>query len=94
MSDTYIVLTISIVATIVQAIFWRWVSSIGDSNKENTKKLESFGVELADLRAEMYRDYPTKADSHKDSERIMQSLQEIKTELGKVNDKLDKKADK
>lgn len=94
MNDTYIVLTISIVATIVQAIFWRWVSSIGDSSKDNSKKLEAFGEQLSTLRAEIYRDYQSKTDSHKDNDRIMQSLHEIKTELNKVNDKLDKKADK
>lgn len=94
MSDTYIVLTISIVATIVQAIFWRWVAMLSSSQDENRRQLNQLKSDIAELRSEMYKNYQSKADSHKDNDRIMQSLQEIKTELGKVNDKLDKKADK
>lgn len=94
MTDTYLVLTISIVAGVIQAIFWRWVSSIGDSNKENSKKLENFGSELAELRAEVYRDYQSKNNAHIDNQRILESLSDLKADVKELSHKLDKKVDK
>lgn len=94
MNDTYLVLTISIVAGVIQAIFWRWVSSIGDSNKENSKKLEHFGAELAELRAEVYRDYQSKNNAHIDNQRILESLSDLKADVKELSHKLDKKVDK
>lgn len=94
MNDTYLVLTISIVAGVIQAIFWRWVSSIGDSNKENSKRLENFGSELAELRAEVYRDYQSKNNAHIDNQRILESLSDLKTDVKELSHKLDKKVDK
>ncbi|MDO4897071.1 MAG: hypothetical protein Q3971_06885 [Moraxella sp.] len=94
MDDTYLIFTVGIVATVAQAIFWRWVQGINDERKADRTKIEQVEKELGELRTKIAENYQSKADSHKDSERIMQSLQEIKTELSKVNDKLDKKADK
>lgn len=94
MSDTYLIFMVGIVATVAQAIFWRWVQGINDERKTDRTKIEQVEKELGELRTKIAENYQSKADSHKDSERIMQSLQEIKTELSKVNDKLDKKADK
>ncbi|STZ07201.1 Uncharacterised protein [Moraxella caprae] len=94
MTNSLIILAISTVLGLVQAVFWRWVSNLSDSQKSNTEQINAVKDQITKLQSEIYRDYPSKADVHKDSERIMQSLQEIKTELGKVNDKLDKKADK
>ena len=53
MCDTYIVLTISIVATIVQAIFWRWVATLSSSQDENRLQISTLKSEVSDLRAEM-----------------------------------------
>lgn len=78
----------------IQAIFWRWVSSIGDSNKENSKRLENFGSELAELRAEVYRDYQSKNNAHIDNQRILESLSDLKTDVKELSHKLDKKVDK
>lgn len=94
MSDTYIVLIISTVLGLVQAGFWKWVQNISDERKADRTKIDRLDEDLNELRSEMYKNYQSKVDSHKDNDRIMQSLQEIKTELGKVNDKLDKKVDK
>lgn len=94
MNDTYLIFMVGIVATIAQAIFWRWVQGINDERKTDRTKIEQVEKDLGELRTKIAENYQSKADSHKDSERIMQSLQEIKTELSKVNDKLDKKADK
>lgn len=94
MSDTYIVLIISTVLGLVQAGFWKWVQNISDERKADRAKIDRLDEDLNELRSEMYKNYQSKVDSHKDNDRIMQSLQEIKTELSKVNDKLDKKVDK
>ena len=95
MNDAMMVLIISTtVVTIVQAIFWRWVSSVSDNSKDNAKKLESFGAEMADLRAEIYRDYPSKSDVHMDNQKILDSLKELKSDVKQLSDKLDKKVDK
>lgn len=94
MSDTYLIFIVGIVATVAQAIFWRWVQGINDERKTDRTKIEQVEKELGELRTKIAENYQSKADSHKDSERIMQSLNEIKHQLEKVNDKLDKKADK
>lgn len=92
--DAMGMLAITTVATVVQAIFWRWVSSISDTSKDNAKKLEDYATELGRLRAEIYRDYQSKGDAHTDNQRIMQALTKIETDVGKISDKLDKKVDK
>ncbi|MCG7412047.1 MULTISPECIES: hypothetical protein [Moraxella] len=94
MSDTYIVLTISIVATIVQAIFWRWVATLSSSQDENRLQISTLKSEVSDLRAEMYRNYQSKSDAHIDNQRILDSLSDLKADVKELGHKLDKKADK
>ncbi|AWY19462.1 MULTISPECIES: hypothetical protein [Moraxella] len=94
MSDTYVVLTISIVATIVQAIFWRWVATLSSSQDENRLQISTLKSEVSDLRAEMYRNYQSKSDAHIDNQRILDSLSDLKADVKELGHKLDKKADK
>ena len=94
MSDTYIVLTISIVATIVQAIFWRWVATLSSSQDENRLQISTLKSEVSDLRAVMYRNYQSKSDAHIDNQRILDSLSDLKADVKELGHKLDKKADK
>ena len=94
MSDTYIVLTISIVATIVQAIFWRWVATLSSSQEKNRLQISTLKSEVSDLRAEMYRNYQSKSDAHIDNQRILDSLSDLKADVKELGHKLDKKADK
>lgn len=94
MSDTYIVLTISIVTTIVQAIFWRWVATLSSSQDENRLQISTLKSEVSDLRAEMYRNYQSKSDAHIDNQRILDSLSDLKVDVKELGHKLDKKADK
>lgn len=94
MTTSLIVLAISTVIGLVQAIFWRWVAGISDNQKSNTEQIADVKNQVSQLQAEIYRDYPTKVDMHKDNDKIMQSLSKIEHQLEKVNDKLDKKADK
>ncbi len=94
MTDPMLILTVGTVATVVQAIFWRWVSSISEANKAQAKKIENLHREIVALRNEIYKDYSTKTDFYNDRENIMQSLARIESNIDKINDKLDKKADK
>jgi len=94
MSDTYIVLTISIVAPIAQAIFWRWVATLSSSQDENRLQISTLKSEVSDLRAEMYRNYQSKSDAHIDNQRILDSLSDLKADVKELGHKLDKKADK
>lgn len=94
MSDTYVVLTISIVATIVQAIFWRWVATLSSSQDENRLQLNQLKSDIAELRSEMYRNYQSKSDAHIDNQRILDSLSDLKADVKELGHKLDKKADK
>lgn len=94
MTNTLIMFGVSTIAALIQAIFWRWVSNLSDAQKATNRQINAIKDKVNDLQAEIYRDYPSKKDVHKDSERIMQSLSDIKHQLEKVNDKLDKKVDK
>lgn len=94
MSDTYLVLTISIVAGIIQAIFWRWVATLSSSQDENRQQLNNIKTEIGELRAEMYRNYQSKSDAHIDNQRILESLSDLKADVKELGHKLDKKADK
>lgn len=94
MSDTYIVLTISIVATIVQACFWRWVANLSSSQDKNSSQLDELKAHINELRGEMYRNYQSKSDAHLDSQRILESLSDLKADVKELGHKLDKKADK
>lgn len=93
-SNPLVILVISTVLGLIQAVFWRWVANLSDAQKANLTEINAIKDKVTALQAEIYRDYTSKTDAHKDSERIMQTLNDIKAQLEKVNDKLDKKADK
>lgn len=92
--DAMGMLVITTVATIVQAIFWRWVSSVSDSSKDNAQRLDDAKEELARFKLEVASDYQKKSDAHIDNERIMKGLDDIKTDVKELSHKLDRKMDK
>lgn len=94
MTTSLIVFAVSFVIGIVQTAFWRWFSNVSDSQKAVQKDITDIKKELAEFKAELYRDYPSKSDVHKDNDRIMQSLAKIESTIEKISEKLDKKADK
>lgn len=94
MNDAVVMLIASTVVGIIQAIFWRWVSAISDASQKTANKLDTVQLQVAALQSEMYRDYQSKMEAHKDNDRIMASLQKIEADVAKISDKLDKKADK
>lgn len=94
MNDTYVVLTISIIAGVIQAIFWRWVATISAAQDKSSSQLDDLKVQISELRAEIYRNYQSKSDAHIDNQRILESLNDLKADVKELGHKLDKKADK
>lgn len=94
MSDTYLIFIVGIVATVAQAIFWKWVQGINDERKADRAKIELLGAEIGQLRSEVYRNYQSKSDAHIDNQRILESLNDLKADVKELGHKLDKKADK
>ena len=94
MTDTLIMFGLATVVTLVSTVFWRWVSSISQVQEKNGNQIDTVAADVAALKAEVYRDYQSKNESRHDNEQILEMLREIKTNVSKLNDKLDKKADK
>jgi len=94
MTDTLIMFGLATVVTLVSTVFWRWVSSISQVQEKNGSQIDTVAADVAALKAEVYRDYQSKSESHRDSEQILGMLREIKTDVVRLGDKMDKKADK
>ncbi|MGP4734363.1 MULTISPECIES: hypothetical protein [unclassified Psychrobacter] len=94
MTDTLIMFGLATVVTLVSTVFWRWVSSISQVQEKNGNQIDTVAADVAALKAEVYRDYQSKSESHRDSEQILGMLREIKTDVVRLGDKMDKKADK
>lgn len=82
------------IATTVLGVFWKWVSSLKENSQENSKKIETINTTIIDLKTEIYRDYQSKEDAHKDHKHLLEVLKEIKGDIKEVGNKLDKKVDK
>jgi hypothetical protein len=94
MNDAMIMFIISSVFTVVSAVFWRWVANISTARREDLAKIEALNTELSDLKSEVYRNYQSKNESHRDNGQILDMLREIKNDVTRLGDKMDKKADK
>lgn len=94
MMDTLIMFALATVVTLVSTVFWRWVSSISKVQDSNTAQISDVAADVAALKSEMYRDYQSKSESRHDNTQILDMLREIKTDVTRLGDKMDKKADK
>lgn len=94
MGDAMIMFAISSVFTVVTAIFWRWVTALSSARDKDSAKIDSLVNEVSSLKAEVYRDYQSKSESHRDNAQIIDMLREIKQDVTRLGDKMDKKADK
>ncbi len=92
--ENMIMACLTVMFGLVQTAFWRWVSNVEQARNRDAEKIDSLEREIAYLRAEIYQKYQSKEDSHRDSERIMHTLNKIERDLNKISDKLDRKADK
>ncbi len=84
---TVVMFGMGVIFSLLQGAFWYWVKGI----KQDSDKIRK---ELSDLKSEIYKDFQTKDDAQKNFERIMSSLEGIKADIHRLNDKLDRKADK
>ncbi len=94
MTDTLIMFGLATVVTLVSTVFWRWVSSISQVQDKNGSQIDAVAADVAALKAEVYRDYQSKSESHRDNAQIIDMLREIKNDVTRLGDKMDKKADK
>ena len=94
MTDTLIMFALATVVTLVSTVFWRWVSSISQIQDKNGSQIDDVAADVAALKAEVYRDYQSKSESRHDNTQILAMLREIKTDVTRLGDKMDKKADK
>ncbi|WP_198332366.1 hypothetical protein [Psychrobacter aquimaris] len=94
MTDTLIMFALATVVTLVSTVFWRWVSSISQIQDKNGSQIDDVAADVAALKAEVYRDYQSKSESRHDNTQILDMLREIKTDVTRLGDKMDKKADK
>lgn len=89
-----IMFAISSVFTVVTAIFWRWVTALSSARDKDGQKIDALTAEVASLKAEVYRDYQSKSESHRDNAQIIDMLKEIQSNVTRLGDKIDQKADK
>ena len=94
MTDTLIMFALATAVTLVSTVFWRWVSSISQIQDKNGSQIDDVAADVAALKAEVYRDYQSKSESRHDNVQILDMLREIKTDVTRLGDKMDKKADK
>lgn len=94
MTDTLIMFALATIVTLISTVFWRWVSSISQTQDRNSSYIDEVAADVANLKAEVYRDYQSKSESHRDNGQIIDMLREIKNDVTRLGDKMDKKADK
>lgn len=94
MNETLIMFGLATVVTLISTVFWRWVSSISQTQDKNSAQIDEVARDVAALKAEVYRDYQSKSESHRDNAQIIDMLREIKNDVTRLGDKMDKKADK
>ncbi len=94
MNETLIMFGLATVVTLVSTVFWRWVSSISQIQDKNSAQIDDVAAVVSALKAEVYRDYQSKNESRHDNTQILDMLREIKNDVTRLGDKMDKKADK
>ncbi len=94
MDKTVILFVIGTVITLLSSIFWFWVHSIQKKQDEERQRNFEIGRKLQDFKDEVYQNYQTKDEAKDNFEQIMSSLRDIKADVHRISDKLDRKADK
>lgn len=72
------------------ALLWYYIRALADRFKEAEKERSALRERLHAVE----KDYQTKGDARDHKGEVLSLLKEIKTDLAKVNEKLDRKADK
>lgn len=78
------------VVSIAITALWRFVNAQAEADKVLTLEIKALNEKLHIVE----KNYQTKTDARETRKEIIDLLNEIKSDLKKVNEKLDKKADK
>lgn len=79
-----------ILVSIAITALWRFVNAQAEAYKVLTLEIKSLNEKLHNVE----KTYQSKSDARETRKEIIDLLNEIKTDLKKVNEKLDQKADK
>ncbi len=94
MNDAMIMFALATVVTLITTVFWRWVSSISQVQDKYREQIEAIRNDIAELRTIIHRDFQSKNESHRDNAQILEMLREIKADVTRLGEKMDRKADK
>lgn len=94
MNDAMIMFALATVVTLISTVFWRWVSSISQVQDKYRLQIAAINADISALKAELYRDYQSKNESHRNNAQVLEMLREIKADVTRLGDKMDRKADK
>lgn len=79
---------------LVIAAFWHWVRGIDKKQDEDKARMDRIDERMSKEFAEVRKDYQRRDDAQQQSGLIIEMLKDIKNQVEKLGDKLDKKADK
>lgn len=82
------------ILSMISAIFWYWVRGIDARQNETKQLLTRLEERLHEEVRMVSKEYQRREDAHRDQQQLMLIMQEVKSQLNKINDKLDRKADK
>ena len=69
--------------TLLSGVIWYWVRGVDERGKENKRAIE-----------DVKERYQRRDDAGKDYQSLYHLMQDVRAQVEKINDKLDRKADK
>ena len=69
--------------TLLSGVLWHWVRGVDERGKENKRAIE-----------DVKERYQRRDDAGKDYQSLYHLMQDVRAQVEKINDKLDRKADK
>lgn len=79
---------------LIIAAFWYWVKAIDSRRTKADDKINEIEHQMfREIRA-IHENYLRREDGHRENQRVYDLLTDIKRQINRLSDKLDKKADK
>lgn len=79
-----------LLTSFILAAFWYYMRALSDKFKTAEQDRAEIRKELMQIKL----DYRTKAEARADNENVMAALSRMEAKMDKLNDKMDRKADK
>lgn len=79
-----------ILFSFILAAFWHYIKNLSDKFKDAEHDRAEIRKELNQVKL----DYSTKAEARADNQNVMTALSRMEAKMDKLNDKMDRKADK